>query len=58
MTILIVDDNPEMRRLLRGLLQDVAEAIYECADGAEALATYEAHRLDWVRCADHLQRIY
>ena len=48
MTILIVEDNPEMRRLLRGLLEDVVEAIFECEDGAEALATYEAHRPDWV----------
>jgi two-component system response regulator DegU len=48
MKILIVEDNPEMRRLLRGLLNDVAEAIYECADGAQALAVYEAHRPDWV----------
>ena len=48
MTILIVDDNPEMRRLLRALLEGLAEAIYECADGAEALASYEAHRPDWV----------
>lgn len=48
MKILIVEDNREMRRLLSGLLKDVAEAIYECADGAEALAAYEAHHPDWV----------
>ena len=48
MKILMVDDNPEMRRLLRGLLEDLAESIYECADGAQALAAYEAHRPDCV----------
>ena len=48
MKILVVDDNREMRRLLRGLLKDVAEAIYECADGVEALAAYEVHHPDWV----------
>ena len=48
MTILIVEDNPEMRRLLCGLLADIVEAIFECEDGAEAPAAYEAHRPDWV----------
>ena len=48
MKILIVEDNRDMRRLLRGLLKDVAETIYECADGAEALAAYEAYRPDCV----------
>jgi CheY-like chemotaxis protein len=48
MTLLIVEDNHDMRRLLRGLLKDIAETIYECTDGSEAVAAYEAHRPDWV----------
>ena len=48
MKLLIVEDNHELRRLLRALLKDVAETIHECPDGADALAIYEAHRPDWV----------
>ena len=48
MKLLIVEDNPDMRRLIAGLLGDLAETIYECSDGAEAVAAYEAHRPDWV----------
>ncbi len=50
MRVLIVENNPAMRHLLRQLIGDAAE-IYECADGAEALPLYEAHHLngaDWV----------
>jgi CheY-like chemotaxis protein len=50
MKVLIVEDNPAMRHLLRHVAGEWAE-VYECADGAEALPSYEAHRLDgadWV----------
>jgi CheY-like chemotaxis protein len=45
MTFLIVEDNAGIRRVLRRIL---ASAIWECADGAEALAAYEEHRPDIV----------
>lgn len=51
MKVLIVEDNAEMRRLLRSLVGRLAEAVYECEDGAEALSAYgEAHltAADWV----------
>ena len=48
MKLLIVEDNHNMRRLVAGLLRDLAEEIFECSDGAEAVAAYEAHRPDWV----------
>jgi CheY-like chemotaxis protein len=48
MTLLIVEDNRAMRELIRSLLEDIAESISECADGAEALAAYRLHRPDWV----------
>jgi CheY-like chemotaxis protein len=50
MKVLIVEDNPAMRHLLRHLVGELAE-VYECTDGAEVLAQYEAHQLggaDWV----------
>ena len=48
MNLLIVEDNKAMRELIKSMLEDVAEFIGECADGAEALAAYSLHRPDWV----------
>ncbi|HMX30215.1 MAG TPA: response regulator transcription factor [Blastocatellia bacterium] len=51
MMLLIVEDNPAMRQLIRRLTGDLAERVVECADGAEALAAYEQHHFseaDWV----------
>lgn len=47
-TILIVDDNPQMRRTLKALLSDLAPVCYECGDGRAALAAYQQYRPDWV----------
>ena len=44
MKILIVDDNPQLRQMIRAIVADLAEAVIECADGAEAVATYSAQR--------------
>ncbi|MGC1297892.1 MAG: response regulator [Alloacidobacterium sp.] len=48
MTVLIVEDNDGIRRLLRRALLNTASAIWECSDGADALAVYEDHRPDVV----------
>jgi two-component system response regulator DegU len=48
MTILIVEDNPTIRRLIRRAISDVADNIFECEDGADALAAYTEHRPDAV----------
>jgi DNA-binding NarL/FixJ family response regulator len=48
MNILIVDDSPRMRRTIRRLLTGLAHEVFECEDGSEVLATYQAHRPDWV----------
>jgi CheY-like chemotaxis protein len=48
MTFLIVEDNAGIRRVLRRVLADMASEIWECVDGSEALAAYEAHRPDIV----------
>ena len=48
MKILIVDDNASVRRLIRSVLPALASEIYECANGADALITYQAHRPDVV----------
>jgi CheY-like chemotaxis protein len=48
MKVLIVDDNPKIRRMLRSLLADGETEFVECEDGAEALATHQAHQPDVV----------
>ena len=47
--VLVVDDNPAMRRVLRGLLEDVGlEVAGEAADGLEGVTQAEALRPDVV----------
>lgn len=48
MKLLIVEDNPRMRRLIKSLVLDLAEDILECSDGAEALQAYTDFLPDWV----------
>ncbi len=48
MKILIVDDNPQMRQMVKLYLRDVADETRECADGAEACDAYAAFEPDWV----------
>jgi len=48
MNFLIVEDNDNMRRMIRSLVSEFAGETYECRDGAEALAAYAEHLPDWV----------
>ncbi len=48
MTLLIVDDNAQFRRLIRSLVEGRADEVTECHDGVEALVAYRARRPDWV----------
>jgi CheY-like chemotaxis protein len=57
MKLLIVEDNANMRRLIKGLVDDLAETINECSDGAEALAAYVEHRPDWVLMDIKMERL-
>lgn len=47
-SLLIVDDSDEIRRMLRTVVADVADRIYECGDGEDASAVYATYRPDWV----------
>jgi len=47
MRVLVVDDDPAVRKLVRFLLADVAE-VHECEDGADAVSAYERYGPDWV----------
>ena len=48
MNILIVENSPRMRRTIRSLLAGLADEVFECEDGNQALFAYQAHRPDWV----------
>lgn len=48
LNILIVDDNPEMRRILAHFIRPICRDIYECADGIYALDFYRKYEPDWV----------
>jgi CheY-like chemotaxis protein len=45
---MIVEDNAAMRRLIKSLVQDLADLVIECGDGAEAFAAFAMHQPDWV----------
>lgn len=57
MKLLIVEDNPEMRRLIISIVRDLADSIVECADGAEALACYAEFQPDLVLMDIKMARI-
>ena len=48
MKLLIVDDNPDMRSILRSICNDKFTEINECEDGYEAIDAYENQKPDWV----------
>ncbi len=48
MKLLIVEDNLAVRRLLRSLIEPLANEINECGDGNDAVALYESGRPDFV----------
>lgn len=57
MTILIVDDNDGIRRLLRRLMGETATDIWDCKDGLDALAAYADHQPDVVLMDIHMPRM-
>ncbi len=48
MKLLIVEDNPKMRNMLKDLFTPLFEQIYECEDGSQALQSYKLNKPDWV----------
>lgn len=48
MKLLIVEDNEQMRCLIKCVVKDLAHEIFECFDGSQALAAYAQHQPDWV----------
>lgn len=44
MKLLIVEDNLQMRQMIRAVVADLVESVAECADGEEAVAAYAARQ--------------
>lgn len=52
--ILIADDNSQVRRMIRDLIEDIDSQIIECDDGGGAIAAYEQHHPDFVLMDVHM----
>jgi CheY-like chemotaxis protein len=48
--VLLVDDEPKVRTLLRTMLEGAGYEVAEAADGAEALRSFRGQRTDVVLC--------
>ena len=57
MNVLIVEDNAQMRLLIRDLVSDLASEVWELDDGAGACAAYAEHRPDWVLMDLRMQQV-
>jgi CheY-like chemotaxis protein len=56
-TLLIVDDNSEMRQLIRRIMSKICDEIFECEDGDEVLAAFAAYQPDWVLMDVEMKRV-
>jgi CheY-like chemotaxis protein len=48
MKLMIVEDNLQVRKMMRSLLDDLVDEFVDCSDGSEALASYTEHHPDLV----------
>jgi CheY-like chemotaxis protein len=56
-TLLIVDDNREMRQLMKSIVSKACDEVFECEDGDEVLGAFTAHRPDWVLMDVEMRRM-
>jgi two-component system NarL family response regulator len=47
-SLLIVDDEPRMRSLIKSIVGDLFDSVRECEDGANAASAYAEQHSDWV----------
>ena len=46
--ILIADDNSDVRRMIRSLLEEIDTDVAECSDGGAAIEAYDELEPDWL----------
>jgi CheY-like chemotaxis protein len=56
-TLLIVDDNREMRQLIKSIVGQACDEVFECEDGDEVLDAFRALRPDWVLMDVEMKRM-
>ena len=56
-TLLIVDDNREMRQLMKSIVGQACDEVFECEDGDEVLDAFTTHRPDWVLMDVEMKRM-
>ena len=52
-----MEDNYQMRRLIKDIVAGIADEVLECGDGSEALDAYRKHRPDWVLMDVEMKRL-
>jgi CheY-like chemotaxis protein len=57
MKLLIADDSPEFRRVLKNICEEIFSEIIECEDGDEAMEVYKKEKPDWVLMDIKMERI-
>ena len=48
MRFLIVDDDARIRRMIKTVVANDTDSVFECSDGSQANASYTEHEPDWV----------
>ena len=48
MRVMIVDDNKQVRRMIRSFIDDLVSEFVECEDGSDVLESFEKHQPDLV----------
>src|SRR5688572_16529818 len=55
--ILIADDNADVRRMIRSLLEETDADVVECSDGGAAIIAYDDLQPDWVLMDINMQPV-
>jgi CheY-like chemotaxis protein len=57
MKVMIVDDNKQVRRMIKSFVGDLVDEFVECSDGCEVLDAFVAHRPDLVLMDYEMKRM-
>jgi CheY-like chemotaxis protein len=55
--ILIADDNADVRRMIRSLLEEIDAEVVECSEGGAAVEAYDDRSPDWVLMDINMQPV-
>jgi len=55
--ILIVDDNADMRRLIKTIVRKMSATVFECEDGDEVSEAFDKYHPDWILMDVEMKRM-